>query len=119
MTRNPFAVSCSRPLRAFPPPVAAWRGAGTAPTPSTRPGHEYHLTGKGRALFPVIAALLAWGDQWAPGPGGPPVVLVHDACGNITVPVLACPHCHGGVTAANTHSQPGPGSRLTAAEARR
>jgi hypothetical protein len=95
--------------------AGCWNGAYSEHPPR----HEYHLTGKGRALFPVIAALLAWGDQWAPGPGGPPVVLVHDACGNITVPVLACPHCHGGVTAANTHSQPGPGSRLTAAEARR
>jgi DNA-binding HxlR family transcriptional regulator len=75
------------------------------------PRYEYLLTEKGRALFPVITALLAWGDTWAPEPGGPPVVLVHDACGNITQPVLTCPHCHGEVTPANTHSEPGPGSR--------
>ena len=74
------------------------------------PRHEYHLTEKGRALFPVTTALMAWGDQWAPTPGGPPVLLVHDTCGNITAPVLTCPHCHGEVTAANTHGQPGPGS---------
>ena len=41
----------------------------------------------------------------------PPVVLVHDTCGNITQPVLTCPHCHGEVSPANTHSEPGPGSR--------
>jgi hypothetical protein len=75
------------------------------------PRFEYLLTEKGRALFPVITALLAWGDTWAPGPGGPPVVLVHDACGNITQPMLTCPHCHGEVTPADTHSEPGPGSR--------
>ena len=26
---------------------------------------EYRLTDKGRDLFPVIAALMAWGDKWA------------------------------------------------------
>lgn len=82
------------------------------------PRYEYRLTEKGRALFPVIAALLAWGDQWAPTPAGPPAVLVHDTCGEITTPVLTCPHCHGEVTAANTHSQPGPASRLTLARTR-
>ena len=69
------------------------------------------MTEKGRALFPVITALLTWGDTWAPGPGGPPVVLVHDTCGHVTQPVLTCPHCHGEVSPANTHSEPGPGSR--------
>ena len=42
---------------------------------------------------------------------GPPVVLVHDTCGHITQPMLTCPHCHGEVSPANTHSEPGPGSR--------
>jgi DNA-binding HxlR family transcriptional regulator len=83
------------------------------------PRYEYHLTSKGRALFPLIAVLLAWGDEWAPSPGGPPVELVHDACGNVTQPVLTCPHCHGEVSAANTHSQPGPGARPAGAGARR
>jgi hypothetical protein len=78
------------------------------------PRYEYHLTEKGRALFPVTTALLTWGDQWAPTPGGPPVLLVHDSCGNITAPVLTCPHCHAEVTAANTHGQPGPGSNQPA-----
>lgn len=75
------------------------------------PRYEYHLTEKGRALFPVIAALIGWGDEWAPTAAGPPVVLVHDTCGQAMHPVLTCPHCHGEVTTANTHSEPGPGSR--------
>jgi len=66
------------------------------------PRHEYLLTDKGLALFPVIAALMEWGDTWAPNPAGPPTVFVHDTCGNITRPVLTCPHCHGDVTTANT-----------------
>jgi DNA-binding HxlR family transcriptional regulator len=78
------------------------------------PRYEYHLTDKGRALFPVIAALISWGDQWAPAPAGPPVELVHDSCGTVITPELTCPHCHGQVSAANTHSQPGPGMRARA-----
>lgn len=74
------------------------------------PRYEYRLTAKGRELFPVIVALIGWGDQWAATPAGPPVEFVHDTCGNVTTPVLTCPHCHGEVSAANTHSQPGPGA---------
>jgi DNA-binding HxlR family transcriptional regulator len=74
------------------------------------PRYEYQLTEKGRALFPVIAALIRWGDEWAAGPAGPPVVFRHETCGQITRPILTCPHCRGEVTAANTHSEPGPGA---------
>jgi hypothetical protein len=78
------------------------------------PRYEYQLTDKGLALFPVIAALMHWGDTWAPGPAGPPVVFIHDTCGNVTQPVLTCPHCHGEVSPGNTHAEPGPGSRPAA-----
>lgn len=37
---------------------------------------DYRLTDKGRDLFPVIVALLQWGDRHAPAPEGPPVQLV-------------------------------------------
>jgi DNA-binding HxlR family transcriptional regulator len=83
------------------------------------PRFEYYLTEKGRALFPLIVALVRWGDEWAPpNPAGPPIVFVHETCGNITQPVLTCPHCHGDVTKANTHSEPGPGSQAAPAAAR-
>jgi DNA-binding HxlR family transcriptional regulator len=75
------------------------------------PRYEYRPTEKGRALFPLIAAMLQWGDTWAPSEGGPPVVLIHDTCGNVTQPVLTCPHCHGEVNTTNTRSAPGPGAR--------
>lgn len=75
------------------------------------PRYEYRLTEKGRALFPVIAALMQWGDTWAAGPDGPPVIFVHDTCGQATQPVLTCPHCHGEVGAGNVRSEPGPGAK--------
>ncbi len=37
---------------------------------------DYRLTDKGRDLFPIIVALLQWGDRHAPVPGGPPVNIV-------------------------------------------
>ena len=76
------------------------------------PRYEYRPTEKGQALFPLIVAMIHWGDTWAPSEAGPPVVLIHDTCGNVTQPMLTCRHCHGEVSAANTHSAPGPGARL-------
>lgn len=36
----------------------------------------YRLTDKGRDLFPIIVALMQWGDRHAPAPEGPPVQVV-------------------------------------------
>lgn len=36
----------------------------------------YRLTPKGEELFPVLMALLQWGDKWAAGDGGPSVRFV-------------------------------------------
>jgi DNA-binding HxlR family transcriptional regulator len=52
---------------------------------------EYHLTPKGRELFPVIAALMAWGDTWA-APMGAPVSMQH-GCGHAATPVVVCQQC--------------------------
>src|SRR5258708_16681950 len=42
---------------------------------------EYRLTEKGRDLFPVLMALLQWGDRWLAGPDGPPIRLLDRAAG--------------------------------------
>ncbi len=57
------------------------------------PRYEYHLTAKGRDLYPVLIALIRWGDKYLAGPSGPPLVLIHEACGKPTVPILVCPEC--------------------------
>lgn len=49
---------------------------------------EYGLTHKGRDLFPVIVALLQWGDRHAPAPEGPPVQLVDRRHGEPIEPLL-------------------------------
>ncbi len=56
--------------------------------------HEYHLTEKGRDLWPVLAALMQWGDRWATDDvKGPPVVMEHRTCGHRADPVYVCGHC--------------------------
>ena len=67
------------------------------------------------ALAPVITALMTWGDNWAPGPSGSPVVLIHEPCGHAMHPVQTCPHCRGEVKTGNVRSAPGPGAGSHAA----
>ena len=55
--------------------------------------HAYHLTARGRDLYPVIATLLRWGDRWMGGEADPPVELVHRDCGRVTTPTLVCSEC--------------------------
>lgn len=55
--------------------------------------YEYRLSEKGRDLYPVIVALLRWGDRWMAGAGGPPLTLVHKPCGHRMHPTLVCPDC--------------------------
>lgn len=79
---------------------------------SNPPRFEYLLTEKGRDLFPVVAALLRWGDQWESGAEGPPALLVHDTCDEITTPLTVCDRCHGALTADNVTAVAGPGGQL-------
>src|SRR3954470_3239480 len=50
-----------------------------------RPAHqqlperfESRLTDKGRALYPVLIALMQWGARYPAGEAGPPVDLIHE-----------------------------------------
>jgi DNA-binding HxlR family transcriptional regulator len=69
--------------------------------------HEYKLTEKGLDLYPVIVALLGWGDRWMVDDDGPPVQLVHRGCGHQMVPVPTCPHCGEHVTARDVTARHG------------
>ena len=60
---------------------------------------EYRLTEKGIDLYPVLVALVGWGDRWMGDGQGPPVELRHRGCGTVMVPELACPECGDWVTA--------------------
>jgi DNA-binding HxlR family transcriptional regulator len=59
---------------------------------ATRTLNEYRLTEKGRALFPVYAALMQWGNEWTDLPA-PPVELLHKPCGERTTVRVVCSDC--------------------------
>ena len=42
--------------------------------------YEYFLTEKGLDLWPVLIALIGWGDRNEAGVDGPPAVIVHKGC---------------------------------------
>jgi DNA-binding HxlR family transcriptional regulator len=71
---------------------------------SDRPARfEYTLTAKGRALYPVIVSLLAWGDEWMADERGPSLTVVHESCGATVTPELRCANCGEPVRAGDTH----------------
>ncbi len=70
---------------------------------------DYRLTDKGRALLPVIAHLLWWGDQYYPEPAGPPRLLLHRDCGGPVRPPFSCGDCGSELTAGDVATEPGPG----------
>jgi DNA-binding HxlR family transcriptional regulator len=79
-----------------------------------RPRSEYRLTEKGIALFPVMAALLAWGDEYAAWAAGPAVELTHRDCGAPVQLELTCSAGHVLGSARDVTPVPGPGARKIA-----
>jgi DNA-binding HxlR family transcriptional regulator len=60
--------------------------------PGQRTRQQYRLTPKGADLFPVLVALMKWGDRWLDQRGGP-IELLHRDCGE---PVSMSLHCAAG-----------------------
>jgi DNA-binding HxlR family transcriptional regulator len=57
---------------------------------------EYHLTDKGKGLFPWFLTLLQWGDRWCDPEGlGQPMVVTHRPCGNPLRAEVRCDQCGG------------------------
>jgi DNA-binding HxlR family transcriptional regulator len=75
---------------------------------------EYRLTGKGLDLYPVLVALMQWGDRYAVGPAGPQVLLRHRDCGEPVHLQMACRAGHVLGSAREITPVPGPGARKIA-----
>ncbi len=73
------------------------------------PRYDYWLTDRGRDLWPVLTAMRQWGDRHA-APDGPPVEVVHKACGQVTEAVLTCSACGKPLGARDVRAVPGPGT---------
>lgn len=48
---------------------------------------EYKLTPRGRELFPIVLAVMQWGDKSIHGDGGPPVELYNALSGALLDPI--------------------------------
>lgn len=72
---------------------------------------EYRLTQKGIDLFPVLVALMNWGDKYA-AEDGQPIIVRHRECSHEVETELRCPSCEKAVTARDTRSEPGPGAHV-------
>ena len=70
---------------------------------------EYRLTRKGVDLWPVLVALMGWGDRHL-FPDGPPVVLRHKGCGGAVDDRRACRSCGAAVDAWDVEPERGPGA---------
>lgn len=78
--------------------------------PGERVRDEYRLTEKGFDLYPVLVAILAWGDRYLGDPDGPPLALAHRDCGAPVSAELRCAEGHH-VAPRDTVPRPGPGVR--------
>lgn len=73
------------------------------------PRYDYRLTDEGRDLWPVLTAMREWGDKYR-SPDGPPVEVVHKACGQVCTSVLTCSECGEPMGPRDVRAVAGPGA---------
>lgn len=82
--------------------------------PGQRARYEYRLTEAGRALRPVLLAVMTFGDTYLAGTDGPPMHVRHADCGGAVRVHLRCENGHELEPADRLRVSPGPGARLSA-----
>lgn len=73
--------------------------------------YEYILTQKGLDLYPVIMAMVHWGDTHMGDERGHPLLHEHKSCGKLFDPVMVCSECGEPLRAKQVHVHAGPGRR--------
>lgn len=79
--------------------------------PGSRLRHEYRLTDKGLDLWPVLVAVLGWGDRYLADPDGSPLAVAHRDCGAEVRAALRCAEGHEVTDPRDVLPRPGPGAR--------
>lgn len=74
------------------------------------PRYEYELTRMGIDLYPVMLALMAFGDRWLAGKEGKPLQLVHNVCGKQCSALVICSECRQELDAHRVTYRDGPGA---------
>ena len=70
--------------------------------------YEYRLTPKGLDLYPVVMALVHWGDVHMSGMKGRPLLHTHELCDKDFDPVMVCSECGEPLNPRQVHVHPGP-----------
>lgn len=78
--------------------------------PGSRVRHEYRLTEKGLAIYPVLVAVKEWGDRYYCDPEGPPLRFKHRDCGAEMHQELHCADGHRVEEYRDVIPRPGPGA---------
>ena len=73
--------------------------------------HEYILTQKGLDLYPIMMAIVHWGDTHMVDERGRPLLHEHKKCGKLFDPVMVCSECGEPLAAKEVVTRPGPGAR--------
>ncbi len=76
----------------------------------TPPRYDYRLTDKGRDVYPILAAMAAWGERWLCGPEGTPIVLHHTTCDHDMHAVVVCSECADPLDVHHVRATAGPGA---------
>ncbi|TFW08518.1 transcriptional regulator [Oxalobacteraceae bacterium OM1] len=76
----------------------------------------YRLTPKGEDLYPVLVALLQWGDKWATGENGAPIRLVEHRTGKPLPPVGPLSSEGGVLSFRDVRMEAGPGATESTAD---
>ena len=79
--------------------------------PGARTRYEYRLTERGMELFPVITALMQWGDRHLVDEPTSAWSVTHKTCGEPVEVVVRCVHDHEVLDPYQTRTEPGPAAR--------
>lgn len=77
--------------------------------------YEYRLTEKGLDLWPLIVALVQWGDRYI-YPGRAPVLLVHKRCGGAVNDRRICDTCGAKLGPRDVQARSGIGGGMASVE---
>jgi DNA-binding HxlR family transcriptional regulator len=81
--------------------------------------YEYILTQKGLDLYPIIMAIVHWGDVHMVDERGRPLLHQHKTCGKFFDPVMVCSECGEPLRAKEVVTHKGPGAQPAEADSGR
>src|SRR5271155_4740090 len=73
--------------------------------------HEYILTAKGLDLYPILMAIVHWGDTHMADERGRPVLHEHKLCGKTFDALMVCSQCRQPLAPKEVNVHPGPAAR--------